>query len=97
MDGARTLRPQRADLARRRPRPEATRRSVWHAADVFVSPSDNIQETFGLAVLEAMASGLPVVASDWDGYRDLVADGETGFLVPTAMVEGATSRRPRGS
>lgn len=66
------------------------RQQVWHAADIFVSPSDNIQETFGLAVVEAMASGLPVVASDWDGYRDLVVDGETGFLVPTAMVAGAT-------
>ena len=72
-------------------RDPGTRREVWHAADVFVSPSDNIQETFGLAVLEAMASGLPVVASDWDGYRDLVVDGQTGLLVPTAMVEGATS------
>ena len=68
-----------------------TRRSVWHAADLFVSPSDNIQETFGLAVVEAMASGLPVVASDWNGYRDLVVDGETGFLVPTVMVDGATA------
>jgi glycosyltransferase involved in cell wall biosynthesis len=67
------------------------RRQVWHAADVFVSPSDNIQETFGLAVLEAMASGLPVVASDWDGYRDLVDDGRTGFLVPTSIVQGATA------
>ena len=66
------------------------RRSVWHAADIFVSPSDNIQETFGLAVVEAMASGLPVVASDWNGYRDLVVDGETGFLIPTVMVDGAT-------
>jgi len=72
-------------------RDPATRRSVWHAADLFVSPSDSIQETFGLAVLEAMASGLPVVASDWDGYRDLVVDGQTGFLAPTAMVEGATA------
>ena len=72
-------------------RDPATRRNVWHAADVFVSPSDNIQETFGLAVVEAMASGLPVVASDWDGYRDLVVDGQTGFLVPTVMVEGATA------
>lgn len=71
-------------------REPATRRLVWHAADIFASPSDSIQETFGLAVLEAMASGLPVVASDWDGYRDLVDDGRTGFLVPTAMVEGAT-------
>jgi glycosyltransferase involved in cell wall biosynthesis len=64
--------------------------AVWHAADVFASLSDSIQETFGLVVLEAMASGLPVVASDWDGYRDLVVDGETGLLVPTRLVRGAT-------
>ena len=71
-------------------RDDKVRRQVWHAADLFVSPSDNIQETFGLAVIEAMASGLPVVATDWDGYRDLVADGETGLFVPAMMVEGAT-------
>jgi len=65
------------------------RHAVWHAADVFVSLPDNVQETFGLVVVEAMASGLPVVASDWDGYRDLVVDGETGCLVPTALVGGA--------
>lgn len=63
---------------------------AWMAADVFTSLSDNIQETFGLVIVEAMASGLPVVASDWDGYRDLVVDGETGYLIPTAMVPGAT-------
>jgi glycosyltransferase involved in cell wall biosynthesis len=67
-----------------------TRFGVWHAADVFTSMSDNVQETFGLVVVEAMASGLPVVATDWDGYRDLVVADETGFLVPTAMVRGAT-------
>jgi hypothetical protein len=71
-------------------RPE-TRFAVWQAADLFTSLSDNLQETFGLTVIEAMACGLPVVASDWDGYRDLVAPGETGFLVPTAMVHGATA------
>lgn len=69
----------------------ANRAGVWHAADLFVSLSDSVQETFGLAVVEAMASGLPVVASDWDGYRDLVADGETGYLVPTGLVEGSTA------
>jgi glycosyltransferase involved in cell wall biosynthesis len=63
--------------------------SVWHAADLFTSLSDNVQETFGLVVLEAMACGLPVLASDWDGYRDIVADGETGYLVPTYMVRDA--------
>lgn len=62
-----------------------TRRALYAAADIFVSPSDNIQETFGLTILEAMASGLPVVASDWSGYRELVVDGETGFLIPTLM------------
>ena len=67
------------------------RRGVWHAADVFISLPDNIQETFGLVVLEAMANGLPVVGSDWDGYRDLVVDGSTGWLVPTRMVRGATA------
>lgn len=56
---------------------------LYAAADVFISPADNLQETFGLTILEAMAAGLPVVASDFSGYRDLVADGETGFLIPT--------------
>ncbi len=53
------------------------------AADIFLSPSDNLQETFGLTLLEAGACGLPVVASDFDGYRDLVVHGQTGLLIPT--------------
>lgn len=53
------------------------------ASDIFVSLSDNIQETFGLTPLEGMASGLPVVATDWNGYRDTVRDNKDGFLVPT--------------
>ena len=68
---------------------------VWHAADVFVSPSDNIQETFGLAVVEAMASGLPVVASDWDGYRDLVDDGRDRFPGPDRHGRRGHGRRHR--
>ncbi|WP_437878203.1 glycosyltransferase family 4 protein [Sorangium sp. So ce513] len=56
---------------------------LYRAADVFVSPVDNIQETFGLTPIEAMACGVPQVVSDWDGYRDTVVHGETGFLVPT--------------
>ena len=55
----------------------------WAAADLFLSLVDNIQETFGLAPVEAMAAGLPVVASDWDGYRYTVRDGVDGWLVPT--------------
>lgn len=53
------------------------------AADVFLSPVDSLQETFGISVVEAMAAGLPVIASDFDGYRDLVVEGETGFRIPT--------------
>lgn len=67
------------------------RRGIWHVADVFTSLSDNIQETFGLVIIEAMAAGLPIVASDWDGYRDLVVNGETGFRVPTTMIRDATA------
>lgn len=63
---------------------------IYAAADVFISLSDNIQETFGLTLVEAMASGLPVIASDWDGYREILQDGVQGFAVPTISV-------PKGS
>lgn len=64
-------------------RPADVRFSVWSVADLFISFSDNIQETFGLTPVEAMAAGLPCVVSDWDGYRDTVRDGVDGFRVPT--------------
>lgn len=60
----------------------------YAAADLFVFPGDTIQECFGNTVIEAMASGLPVIASDWDGFRDTVVDGETGILVPTYWIPG---------
>ena len=56
---------------------------LWAGADVFISLVDNIQETFGITPLEAMAAGLAVVVSDWDGYRFTVRDGIEGFLIPT--------------
>ncbi len=64
------------------PIPEEIKPLVYNSADVFVTASDNIQESFGLALLEAMASGLAVVAPDWDGFRDIVTP-KTGFLIPT--------------
>jgi D-inositol-3-phosphate glycosyltransferase len=70
---------------------EKNRFGAWRAADIFCSLSDNIQETFGLVIVEAMASGLPVVATDWNGYRDLVVDGETGLLIPTHMIPGGSN------
>ena len=68
------------------------RDSVWAAADLFISLADSVQETFGLTVVEAMSRRLPVIASDWNGYRQSVTDGKTGLLVPTAMVQGAAEQ-----
>ena len=73
-------------------RDACTRDAAWACADVFCSLSDNIQETFGLVPLEAMAAGLPVVVSDWDGYRDTVRDGVDGFRVPTWLPPAGAGR-----
>ena len=64
-------------------RPPETRFSIWSAADFFISFSENVQETFGLTPVEAMAAGLPSVVTDWDGYRDTVRHGIDGFRIPT--------------
>jgi len=61
------------------------RYTAWAAADVFCSLADNIQETFGITPIEAMSAGLPVVVSDWDGYKDTVRDGVDGFRVATTL------------
>lgn len=64
-------------------RPPDTRFSIWSVADFFISFSDNIQETFGLTPVEAMAAGLPCVVTDWDGYRDTVGHEVDGFRIRT--------------
>jgi glycosyltransferase involved in cell wall biosynthesis len=65
-------------------RPE-TATTLRNAADLFTLLSDNVQESFGLAPVEALAAGLPVVGTDWDGLKDTVRHGETGFRVPTTL------------
>lgn len=54
--------------------------AVYAAADLLVWPAVN--EAYGMAILEAQAAGLPVVAGRTGGVPDIVADGETGVLVP---------------
>jgi hypothetical protein len=53
---------------------------AYAAADVFLHCS--ITETFGLVVLESMASGVPVIACDEGGPSETVKHGDTGFLIP---------------
>ncbi len=66
-------------------------REAFAASDIFTSLSDNIQETFGVTPLEAMAAGLPSVVTDWDGYRDTVRDGIDGYRVPTLAIPDGTA------
>lgn len=54
-------------------------------ADLFLLPSKN--ESFGLAALEALACGTPVIASNMGGIPEVVIHGETGFLFPLGSVE----------
>ncbi len=73
-----------ADMVRIEPNlPVDRKHALYGAADIFVSLVDNHQETFGLTVIEAMAHGLPTVVSEFNGYRELVREGETGFRIPT--------------
>jgi L-malate glycosyltransferase len=58
-------------------------------ADLFLLPSE--QESFGLAALEAMACGVPVVASNAGGLPEVIEHGVTGFLHPIGDVDGMAS------
>jgi glycosyltransferase involved in cell wall biosynthesis len=62
---------------------EARKHRLYAAADIFVSLADNPQETFGLTLLEAGLAGLPTIAADYSGYRDIIRHDQTGLLVPT--------------
>lgn len=60
---------------------------ILASADLFVMASEN--ESFGLAALEAMSCGAPVVAYEAGGVPEVVADNETGFLAPVGAVDEA--------
>jgi phosphatidyl-myo-inositol alpha-mannosyltransferase len=66
--------------------------SYYEACDVYLGPAVG-GESFGIVLVEAMAAGIPVVASDIPGYDEVVHDGNDGLLVPpndpAAMAEAA--------
>ena len=54
--------------------------SLYRSADAFVFPSHI--ETFGIALVEAMAAGLPIITTDGPGCQDIIEDGQWGDMVP---------------
>jgi L-malate glycosyltransferase len=63
---------------------------ILAASDVFLLPSE--QESFGLAALEAMSCGVPVVASSVGGIPEVVVDGATGYLARAGDVSAMADR-----
>ena len=63
---------------------------LLRGADLFLLPSET--ESFGLAALEAMACGVPVIASRVGGIPEVVTEGESGFLAPVGDVATMTER-----
>jgi glycosyltransferase involved in cell wall biosynthesis len=63
---------------------------AYACGDIFLHCS--ITETFGLVVLESMASGVPVVARDEGGPSEIVADGKSGYLVAPSDLETFVSK-----
>lgn len=64
---------------------QAEKCALFRAANIFLALTDSMHEGFPLTIAEAMASGLPVVASDWASHREWIQAGRTGRLVPTYL------------
>jgi glycosyltransferase involved in cell wall biosynthesis len=65
--------------------------SFWRSTDIAVAPSRDVVESFGMSAVEAMACSKPVVATDNGGLTEVVADGETGRIVPRGDVPALVS------
>ena len=62
----------------------------YHASDIYISSS--CSESLGKVLIEAMAAGLPVVATETTGSKEIVKDGENGFLVPIGDSESLAKK-----
>jgi glycosyltransferase involved in cell wall biosynthesis len=93
--------PQREDLERELGRLRLTSqvrflgwqrdlRPIFGSWDIFAMPS--LDEGVPMATLEAMAEGLPVIATSVGGLPELIEDGQTGYLVPPSDVAALTKR-----
>lgn len=79
----------------------AARRALMSAADALLHLSTGLEETSSLVILEALAHGLPVIASRWSGASELLG-GDEGVLVdvwsapvPDALADGVFGRNPQ--
>jgi glycosyltransferase involved in cell wall biosynthesis len=71
--------------------PHAELPDVMRAADLFLLTTEP-PESFGIVLIEAMAAGLPVVATDYPGVRAVVVEGETGLLAPIGDASAVAGR-----
>lgn len=65
---------------------------ILRGLDVFCAPSVSDSESFGVAAVEALACGVPVIAGAVDGFKEVLRDGETGFLVSPGNAEALAER-----
>lgn len=70
--------------------PQQSMPQIYSGASVFVLPTI-YKEPFGIAAVEALSSGVPVIASNVDGLRVIVKDGEVGYLVQPKDIAGIAS------
>ena len=64
----------------------------YNLSDIFVLPSIDKSEAFGIVLLEAMASGIPVIASNLPGVRNIIENGVNGFLTKPKNADDLTEK-----
>ena len=70
-----------------------SQRAAYAAADIFLSLTDNVQESFGLTPIEAMACGLPVIATDWSGPTEFLTQRNGYPLAIEGLVRSCETDR----